>query len=41
LLVFEAGQGWAPQCSFLGVPVPKAPFPAVNTTQQLQQMVAR
>jgi hypothetical protein len=33
LLVYEASQGWAPLCRFLGVPVPAAPFPKSNTTE--------
>ena len=33
LLVFEAKQGWAPLCKFLGVPVPDKPYPRVNTTE--------
>jgi len=36
LLVFEAKQGWAPLCKFLNVPVPDAPFPHANTTEQFQ-----
>jgi hypothetical protein len=34
LLVYEAGQGWAPLCKFLGVPVPTDPFPQVNTREE-------
>jgi Sulfotransferase domain len=30
LLVFTIGDGWAPLCGFLGVPVPDAPFPRLN-----------
>jgi hypothetical protein len=30
LLVYEVGQGWEPICTFLGVPVPDAPFPSEN-----------
>jgi hypothetical protein len=30
LLVFEAAAGWEPLCAFLGVPVPREPFPHVN-----------
>lgn len=33
LLVFEASEGWAPLCEFLGVPVPEEPYPKVNTTE--------
>lgn len=36
LLVYEAGQGWAPICTFLGVPVPDAPYPSENTTAEFQ-----
>jgi hypothetical protein len=31
LLVYEAGQGWEPLCSFLGVPVPDEPYPSENS----------
>jgi Sulfotransferase domain len=34
LLVYEVKQGWAPLCAFLGVPVPGAPFPHSNTTEE-------
>ena len=30
LLVFAIGDGWAPLCDFLGVPVPATPFPRLN-----------
>lgn len=30
LLVFSVGEGWAPLCEFLGVPVPDAPYPRVH-----------
>lgn len=33
LLVYEVARGWAPLCDFLGVPVPDAPFPSGNTTE--------
>lgn len=39
LLVFEAAQGWEPLCAFLGVPVPDAPFPSVNSTEQFRTML--
>jgi hypothetical protein len=38
LLVYEVAQGWAPLCAFLDVPVPEAPMPAVNTTEQFRAM---
>ena len=34
LLVYETAHGWAPLCAFLGVPVPDAPFPKTNTTEE-------
>ena len=36
LLVFEASEGWAPLCQFLGVKVPDAPYPNMNTTEEFQ-----
>jgi hypothetical protein len=30
LLVYEAGQGWAPLCAFLGAPVPDVDYPSEN-----------
>ncbi len=35
LLVFHPKEGWEPLCSFLGVPVPKEPFPRVNSRDEL------
>ncbi len=34
LLVFQAKQGWAPLCAFLGVTEPDEPFPHVNTEEE-------
>jgi Sulfotransferase domain len=34
LLVFDVAEGWAPLCRFLDVPVPDAPFPHMNSTEQ-------
>lgn len=34
LLVFEAAQGWAPLCGFLGVPVPDVSFPRTNSREE-------
>jgi hypothetical protein len=31
LLIYEAGQGWAPLCEFLGAPIPDAPYPSENS----------
>jgi hypothetical protein len=39
LLVFEAKQGWAPLCEFLGVPVPSEPYPRVNDTREFKRRV--
>jgi hypothetical protein len=33
LLIYEAGQGWAPLCKFLGVPVPAEPYPSENSRE--------
>jgi hypothetical protein len=37
LLVFSPKEGWNPLCAFLGVPVPDAPFPRVNSRDELNQ----
>jgi hypothetical protein len=37
-LEYRAGSGWDPLCDALGIPVPDAPFPHVNTTEDFQQM---
>jgi hypothetical protein len=37
LLVFSPKEGWNPLCAFLGVPVPEAPFPRVNSRDELNQ----
>jgi hypothetical protein len=34
LLVFEASEGWAPLCEFLGCPVPDEAYPRVNSTEE-------
>jgi hypothetical protein len=39
LLVFEAKQGWAPLCEFLGVPAPSEPFPRANDTAEFKRRV--
>jgi hypothetical protein len=39
LLVFDVRQGWQPLCEFLGVPVPATPFPKVNDTRHMQNIV--
>ena len=40
LLVHEVGEGWPRLCEFLGVPVPAAPFPRVNSREEMQRMLA-
>jgi len=39
LLVFDAPDGWAPLCKFLGMPVPEAPYPLTNTTEEFRARV--
>ena len=34
LLVFEARDGWAPLCEFLGVDLPEADYPRSNSTEE-------
>jgi len=41
LLEFEVSEGWAPLCDFLGVPVPKAPFPRTNDTAEFLARAAK
>jgi hypothetical protein len=38
LLEWSPGDGWAPICERLGVPVPDAPFPHSNTTEEFRSM---
>jgi hypothetical protein len=40
LLVFDAPMGWAPLCEFLGKPVPAAPFPKTNSTEEFRARAA-
>jgi len=40
LLVYEVGEGWPRLCEFLGVQVPAAPFPRVNSREEMQRMMA-
>src|SRR5206468_11095804 len=40
LLVYEVGEGWQRLCQFLGVPVPTAPFPRVNSREEMQRRLA-
>ena len=36
LLVFNVGDGWEPLCRFLNVPIPDAPFPKSNSTDEFR-----
>jgi hypothetical protein len=38
LVEWHPGDGWAPICTALGVPVPSEPFPHVNTTSDFRAM---
>lgn len=38
LLVFEAKDGWEPLCAFLGVAVPRQPYPHVNTKEETARL---
>jgi len=38
LIDYRPGDGWEPICDKLGVPVPDAPFPHVNTTEEFRAM---
>jgi len=40
LLVFSPKEGWKPLCAFLGVPVPDAPFPRVNSRDEINQAMS-
>ena len=40
LLVFDVSDGWAPLCAFLGKPVPKEPFPHLNSTPFFERVLA-
>jgi hypothetical protein len=37
LLVYSPKEGWGPLCSFLGIAVPDAPFPRINSRDELGQ----
>ncbi len=40
LLVFEAKQGWAPLCAFVGKPVPEGDFPRTNDREEFFKLVS-
>jgi hypothetical protein len=37
LLELQPGQGWAPLCAFLGVPIPNEPYPHANDTKDIRK----
>ncbi len=37
LLIYSVSEGWDPLCAFLGVAVPAAPFPHVNSTEEFNE----
>jgi hypothetical protein len=39
LLEWSPGDGWAPICERLGLPVPDEPFPVTNTTDEFRMMM--
>ena len=39
LIDYRPGDGWAPICEKLGLPLPSEPFPHVNTTEEFRAMV--
>jgi hypothetical protein len=39
LIDWRPGDGWRPICDKLGLPVPEAPFPHVNTTAEFRAML--
>jgi hypothetical protein len=39
LLVFQAKDGWEPLCRFLGVPVPREPYPRINSREDMNRRV--
>lgn len=41
LLVFQAREGWAPLCEFLGAPIPSEPYPRINDTQSMPETIKR
>lgn len=41
LLVHTLGDGWAPLCAHLGVPVPAVPYPSRNSASEFQSRVLK
>lgn len=40
LLEYQLTDGWRPLCDFLDKPVPDVPFPRVNDSEALQELLA-
>ena len=40
LLVFEVKSGWGPLCEFLGLPTPDTPFPNVNDSASINNVIS-
>lgn len=40
LLLFQLHEGWEPLCKFLGRPVPDVPFPRINDTAAVNELVS-
>lgn len=38
LLIMNLGDGWEKLCPFLGKPIPDAPYPKTNSTQDMNQL---
>jgi len=41
LLTYELGSGWTPLCDFLGVPIPKTPYPSGNAVEEFHKTSER
>ena len=37
LIIFDSAEGWDPLCEALGTPIPKVPYPRINTTEEFEQ----
>lgn len=40
LILHEVGDGWGPLCAGLGLPIPDAPYPQTNSTQEFNDLLA-
>ena len=39
ILVFDPSEGWGPLCTFLGVPLPRIPFPHINRRMDMHNVL--